>query len=364
MPFLRFLSFAFGLYIVFIALRSAIRTFLLPRAAPDGVTRIAFRGLGRVFNLFMRPMRTYLERDRALAYYAPIGLLVLLATWLAIIAIGYTLMFWALEVQILGLNPWEAAFTVSGSSLFTLGTATVETLFQKILTFSEAATGPLLIALLIGYMPTIYGAFSKREALVNLLEVRAGSPPSAVDLIVRYHRLRRLEEIQEMWVPWEAWFSELEETHTSLPMLNFFRSPIPEHSWVNAAGAVLDAAAIVVSTIDVPFDVKGPLCIRAGYTALRRIADYFRISYNPDPRPDDPITVTRAEFDFACEQLLLEGVPLKPDRDQAWRGYAGWRVNYDIVLLALAGLTAAPPAPWSSPELREQRRPPLTGRGS
>ncbi|MBI3242079.1 MAG: hypothetical protein HYZ49_07290 [Chloroflexi bacterium] len=364
MVFLRLLTFLVGLYIIFVTLRSVVRTFLLPRAAPDPVTRIVFLGLRRVFDALIRRMKTYLQRDRLLAYYAPVGLLILLATWLAIIAIGYTLMFWALEVQIPGLNSWEAAFTVSGSSLFTLGTATVETLPQKIATFTEAAIGPLLIALLIGYLPTIYGAFSKREALVNLLEIRAGSPPSAVDLIVRYHRLRRLEEIQEMWVPWEAWFSELEETHTSLPMLNFFRSPIPEHSWVNAAGAVLDAAALVVSTVDIPFDVKGPLCIRAGYTALRRIADYFRIPYNPDPKPDEPISVTRAEFDFACEQLTLEGVPLKPDRDQAWGDYAGWRVNYDTALLALAKLTAAPPAPWTSPELREQRRPPLSGRGS
>jgi hypothetical protein len=364
MLFLHFLAFAFGAYIVVLTALSAVRTFLLPRAAPDPIAGIVFRGLRFIFELWSRPQRSYTERDRVLAYFSPVGLLVLLAMWLALALIGYTFMFWALDVQIPGLNPWEAAFTVSGSSLFTLGYATVETLPQKILTFSEAAIGPLLIALLIGYMPTIYGAFSRREALVNLLEIRAGSPPSAVVIITRYHRLRQLPDIHEMWVPWEAWFSEIEETHTSLAMLNFLRSPVPEHSWVNAAGAVLDAAALVVSTVDIPWNVQGPLCIRAGYIALRRIADFFDIAYDPDPKPADPISVTRAEFDFACEQLLLEGVPLKPDRDQAWRDYAGWRVNYDAALLALARLTAAPPAPWTSPEMREQRRPPLTGRGS
>jgi len=290
--------------------------------------------------------------------------LTLLALWLVLVLTGYTLMYWALEVEVAGFEPWVAAFTLSGSSLFTLGYALAQTVPQKILTFSEAAIGPLLIALLIGYMPTIYGAFSKREALVDLLEIRAGSPPSAVDMIVRYHRLRRLEEISSTWEQWEAWFSELAETHTSLAMLNFFRSPVPEHSWVNASGAVLDAAALVVSTVDMPYHANGPLCIRAGYTSLRRIADFFRIPYDPDPKPEDPISVTRAAFDHACQILEQENVPLKPDRDQCWRDFAGWRVNYDTVLLALARLTMAPPAPWSSPEMPEQSRPPLAGRGS
>jgi hypothetical protein len=361
---LRILSFVLGLCIVSVTLRSAVRTYLLPRPAPDEVTRIAFRGLRRVFDFFLNRLSTYEERDRLLAYFSPLGMLALLALWLALVLTGYTFMYWALEVEVLGFEPWVAAFTLSGSSLFTLGYALAQTVPQKILTFSEAAMGPLLIALLIGYMPTIYGAFSKRESLVNMLEIRAGSPPSAVDMIARFRRLRQLEEISETWQQWEAWFSEIEETHTSLPMLNFFRSPVPEHSWVNAAGAVLDAAAIVASTVDIPYHVNGPLCIRAGYTALRRIADYFRIPYDPDPKPDDPISVTRAAFDHACEILELEAVPLKKDRDQCWRDFAGWRVNYDTVLLALARLTMAPPAPWSSPEMPEQSRPPTFGRGS
>ena len=359
MPIVRFLVFVFGAAIVLITLRSAVRTYLLPRAAPDGVTRVTFRTLRRLFDLRALPIKTYPERDRVFAYYGPVALLVLLTAWLILVLLGYMSMFWAA-----GVEPWSRAFAVSGSSLFTLGFETVDTLPQKVLAFTEAALGPLLIALLIGYMPTIYGAFSKREALVNLLEVRAGSPPSAVDLIVRYHRLHRIERINEMWAAWETWFAELEETHTSLAMLNFFRSPIPEHSWVTAAGAVLDAASLVVSTVDVPFNVQAPLCIRGGYIALRRIADFFRIPYNPDPKPDDPISLSRAQFDHACELLTLEGVPLVADRDQAWRDFAGWRVNYDVTLLALARLTLAPPAPWSSPEMPEQRRPPLYGQGS
>jgi hypothetical protein len=358
-PLFQGMAFFVGAWVVYLALRSALRTYLLPRPAPDPVTRLPFLILRMVFGWRAKSLTTYLERDAALAYYGPVGILLLLAVWLTLILFGYMAMFWAL-----GVEPWSRAYAVSGSSLFTLGFEGVETLPQKTLAFTEATLGPLLIALLIGYMPTIYGAFSKREALVNLLEIRAGSPPSAVIIISRFQRLTQLSDIHQMWEPWEAWFSELEETHTSLAMLTFFRSPVPAHSWVNASGAVLDAAALTLSTVDLPFDVRAALCIRGGYIALRRIADFFSIPYNPDPKPDEAISLTRAQFDRAREILHLEGVPLKLDADQAWRDFAGWRVNYDAVLLALARLTMAPPAPWSSPDMPDQVRPPLVGRDS
>jgi hypothetical protein len=167
-------------------------------------------------------------------------------------------------------------------------------------------------------------------------------------MILRYQRIHGLDRLTELWIEWERWFADIEESHTSLAALVFFRSPQPDHSWVTAAGAVLDAAALIRSTVDVPRDAQADLCIRAGYLALRRIADFFKIPYNANPRPDDPISISRTEFDAACDELMRNGVPLKADRDQAWRDYAGWRVNYDTALLALATLTMAPYAPWSS----------------
>jgi hypothetical protein len=206
-----------------------------------------------------------------------------------------------------------------------------------------------MVALLIAYLPTMYNAFQQRELAVTMLEVRAGSPPSAVEMIIRFHRLHSLENLHGLWESWETWFAQIEESHTSLAALVFFRSPQPDHSWVTASGAVLDAASLMRSTVDVPADTQADLCIRAGYLALRRIADFFGVAYNSAARfPDDPISITRVEFDAACSQLAAAGVPLTPDRDQAWQDFAGWRVNYDRVLLALAGLTMAPYAPWSS----------------
>jgi hypothetical protein len=260
------------------------------------------------------------------------------------VTIGYTAMFWSS-----GINSWKQAFTVSGSSLLTLGFAHGETLLQTILAFTEATIGLILVALLIAYLPTMYGAFSKREVAVNLLAVRAGTPPSAIEMLLRFQRIHTLEQLHEQWETWERWFAELEESHTSLAPLVFFRSPVPNQSWVTASGAILDAAALSLSTIDMPWDPQAALCIRAGYLALRRVADYFQVKYNPNPHfPDDPISISRQEFNLACNRLAQQGITIKDDQDLAWQDFAGWRVNYDTVLLELARLTMAPKAPWSN----------------
>jgi hypothetical protein len=116
-----------------------------------------------------------------------------------------------------------------------------------------------------------------------------------------------------------------------------------------AAGTVLDAASIWSSCVSPPETrAAGGIAIRGGFIALRRIADFFGIAYDPDPQPDDPISITREEFDEAYRSLAEAGVPVQADTDQAWVDFAGWRVNYDTVLLALAEITMAPYAPWTS----------------
>jgi hypothetical protein len=194
----------------------------------------------------------------------------------------------------------------------------------------------------------MYSAFSRRESAVTLLEVRAGNPPSAVEMLLRFYRIHGLDRLEEQWRLWETWFADIQESHTSLPALVFFRSPLPQHSWVNAAGTILDTASLTLAVVDIAHDPQADLCIRAGYLALRHIAGFFRVVYDPNPRPTDPISITRQQFDEACLKLEQGGIPLKPDRDKAWRDFAGWRVNYDTVLLALTRLTMAPDAPWTS----------------
>jgi hypothetical protein len=309
-----------------------------------------------LFQLRMRRSWDYERRDYVMAFYAPVSLLTLLLVWMALVTVGYTLMYWGLDGGLV------TSFELSGSSVFTLGFFRGAHLPATVLSYTEAAIGLILLAMLITYLPSIYNAFSRREAAVAALEVRAGSPPSATEMLWRYWVIGRWNQIGEVWSRWEDWFVDIEETHTSFPALVFFRSPQPDHSWVTAGGAVLDAAGLYSAAIEGPHDAQADITIRAGYLALRRIADFFGIPYDPDPRPDDPVSITRSEFDEAYQRLADAGLPVKPDTDQAWRDFAGWRVNYDAVLLTLAGLTMAPYAPWSADRSLRGYRPPLLPR--
>jgi hypothetical protein len=351
---LHIVVFTIGGSLVAGTLFSALQTFVVPRSTQDWLTRAVFLIVRAVFNVFMKPVKTYAGRDRIMAFYAPVALLLLVPTWYVMILSGYTLMFWGLGVPTL-----FDAFRDSGSSLLTLGFAVIEGFPRQTLSFSEAGIGLIMVALLIAYLPTIYSAFSRREAAVTLLEVRAGNPPSAAEMLRRYFRIHGPERLTDVWKIWEGWFADIEESHTSLPALVFFRSPQPDHSWVTSAGAVLDAAALMQSTVDFPYDAQASLCIRAGFLTLRRISDLFAILYDPNPKRGDPISISRAEYDLVVSELEKAGIPIKTDRDLAWLDFAGWRVNYDAVLIALAAITMAPPAPWTGTRELEYHLPKL-----
>lgn len=324
---------------------SALRTFVLPRAANTFLTRFVFFTIRRAFDKVVRRLEPYERQDAVMALFAPVGLLALPVAWLMLMFAAYAAIFWALDPAV----GWQLALDESGSSLLTLGFRAPPGFGARLVGFTEAALGLTLVALLITYLPSIYAAFSKREASVQKLDVRAGTPPSAVTMVIRFQRIGWIGRLDELFASWEDWFVELGETHTSLAALVFFRSPRPGQSWVTAAGCVLDAAAITSSTIDVGHRTPdADLCIRAGFLSLRNIAVYLGIPFDPDPRPGDPISITKDEFLDAYRHLQSEGVPVRPDPEECWIGYAGWRVNYDTVLLGLAAVTMAPTSPWSS----------------
>ncbi len=342
--FLNTLAFAGGLALVIGTLLSAVRSTVLPRGAPSLISHLSNSGVRGAFRLWVGRSATYERRDRVMAMLGPVSLLALLATWLVLIMAGYTLMYLAVTDR-----GFTQAVELSGSSVFTLGTTTEHRLGPLVLTYSEAGLGLLLVALLITYLPSIYGAFSRRENGVALLQVRAGNPPMAATMLIRYHRIEESQyRLTELWRQWEAWFADIEETHSTFPILAFFRSPHPERSWITSAGALLDGASFWAGAIEHPKDPDVQLCIRSGYLALRRISDMFNVAYDPDPPSDGPISVSREEWDDALEEMAEAGLPVLPDRDKAWEAWRGWRVNYDAVLLNLARLVEAPPTPWVS----------------
>lgn len=336
---------------------AALKTFVVPRALAVPFARVLWVASRRVFLwLAARAARRGGEpaRDHVLALYAPVTLMVMLGSWLAVLLASYTAIFLGLDDRSL-----RQAFELSGSSLFTLGFARPTDAPSVAVAFTEASLGVGLVAVFVTYLPSIYAAFGRREAAVALLEARADSPPSAETMLVRMHRTGMVDHLDEMWGRWEEWFVDLDESHTSLVSLPFFRSPQAERSWVTAAGAVLDAAALSLAVVDRPNVPAAHYMLRSGFVSLRRISDSFEIPYDPSPSPGDPISVTRTEFDACCDRMAAAGVPLKADRDRAWRDFSGWRVNYDAVLLGLAGLTSAPRGVWSSDRAPADVTPPI-----
>ncbi len=352
---LHVLVFIIGLVIVLATLLSAISTFVLPRSARSQLNRLVFGLLRRLFEFIFRFVKSYERRDAAMAYYAPIALMSLVPTWYVLISIGYSLMYWAL-----GAGDYFFTLRLSGSSLLTLGFIPPEGYFVTILVFSESVLGLILVGLLIAYLPTMYSAFSRREQAVNLLEVRAGNPPNPFDMLSRFHRIHGLDQLGDYWKSWEVWFADVEESHTTLPALVFFRSPRADNSWITSAGAILDTAALTLSSVDIPYEPSAALSIRAGFLAFRNIADFFDISYPVSPTyPTTPISIKREEYDEVIHKLEEAGVPIKEDREKAWNDFAGWRVNYDRVLLVLCTLVMAPQAAWSSDRAPRFKNPPL-----
>lgn len=360
MMFLRVLASVAGVVIVVTTLLTAVRTLVVPRAESVGLTRSVFSILRKVFDglAWLRADPRWV--DRVMSLYAPVGLLTLPLVWLALMFLGFALLFWASG------EPLVRAFDVSGSSLLTLGFTKPDSGLGIALAFIGAALVlAIVVLLLVTYLPTLNAAFADREKRVVLLEARAGAPATGVEFVERMWRIRGLGALDPVWEAWEEWFAQTQASHTSLPALAFFRSQRSDQSWVTAAGAVLDAAALFVACVDhhelfrrehpgveVPSGpVREPnaeLCIRGGYLCLRDIATYFRIDFDGQPRPDDPIAVARDEFDVAWDRLAQAEVPLVGDPDEAWRAFAGWRVNYETPLLAIANLVVAPEAPWTA----------------
>lgn len=202
---------AAGIFIIWRTMISGIRTFVLPRGVNDRLALFLYLIVLRLFRSRAAREVTYEGRDRVMAMFAPTALIMLPMMWFALMLIAFGLIYWAL-----GEPHLSDALMISGYSLTTLGYRSSGVLARDILEFTEALFGLILIGLLISYLPTMYSAFSRRESLVTLLDVRAGSPPSAVEALSRAHRIRSLDTLEELFQQWEVWFAELQESHTSL----------------------------------------------------------------------------------------------------------------------------------------------------
>ncbi len=354
----RWVAAACGALLVLTAWSSVIGTLIVPRLVGSWLTRWADMVVLAAYRLLTRGVADYKTRDRILATQAAAILLTQLAAWLGIIFAGFTLVLWPFAGR--GL---AAAFTDAGSSVFTLGFAEPQGTAPAALVFAAAATGLVIVALQIGYLPTLYSAFNRRETEVALLNARAGVPAWGPELLSRTHYafdsgVSTLDTLPELYTRWERWAADVAESHTTYLPLVRFRSPLRLSSWVTSLLAVLDSAAMILALApEHAPTVPARLCLRGGFQCFRRIARAMGLQMPEEADPEAGISLTYEEFLEGVEQLRQVGFDMTRDPSDAWPDFVGWRVNYERAAYAIAAAVDAVPARWSGP--RRQPTPPI-----
>jgi hypothetical protein len=345
----RIVVFLLGLAITLGTLSSAIKSTVLPGRKKVRLARFVFRNTFRLFRLASRRARGAVLRGEILDLYAPISIMLLPLTWVVLLIIGNSAMFWAVGAASLGRG-----LTLSGAALTTEGFFAPQGTFETILYIVAGIVGLAIVGLLITFLPTSYSIYAQREQEVTRVSFRFGTPPSGVKVIEQAYRSGLAQDLDELWHGWEEWFTAMYESHLSNMQVIFYRSSQPGTSWVTTAGAILDACALFSSTVDRQDEPWLKLCFQAGCHTLVDIAAVVHSIADMELAPGEVLHVTQAEFEIACEQLSDAEVPLKADRGASWLAFVVLRSQYDAALLSLAQLVYAPPAPWSS-DRRPQR---------
>jgi hypothetical protein len=343
------LGFAVGLFVVTSTLLSVVGTLVVARGVNSPISRVVDRALDAGFHQLARRVRSFERRDRILAWQSPLSLLTRLAVWLGLLVAGFALLL------LPSLNgSAAAAFTHAGSSMFTLGYAAPTGTGSTTLEYLAAFTGLVVIGLQVGYLPTLYAAFNRRETEVTLLTSRAGVPAWGPEILARTRW--GIEDgdipllLEELFTTWERWAAEVAESHTTYLTLARMRSPRPLSHWLTSLIAVMDAAAmhLALAPSREP-KLAARLSLRMGFVAIEQIATFMRLPVPDDPDPDGPVAVSFDEFRAATAMLREVGYPIEQTDEQAWPHFRGWRANYDTVALLLACQLDAPPALWTGP---------------
>jgi hypothetical protein len=343
------LGFAGGVFVVIGTLSSLIGTLVVPRSINSRISRLVERALDAVFLQLARRVRSFVRRDRILAWQSPLALLLRLAVWLGLLVAGFALLLLPSMGGHLG-----QAFSAAGSSMFTLGYAAPVGTGSATLEYLAAFVGLVVIGLQVGYLPTYYSAFNRRETEVTLLASRAGVPAWGPEVLART-RWGIDDDVtsgllQELFTSWQRWAAEVAESHTTYLSLARLRSPRPLSHWLVALIAVMDAAALHLAlTPSREPKLDSRLALRMGFVAVEQIAKSMRLLVPDEPDPDRPISVSFDEFRAATAMLRELGYPIERTDEQAWPHFRGWRANYDTAALLLACKLDAPPALWTGP---------------
>jgi len=244
-----------GTVIVAVILWEAFETVVLPRrvARQFRLTRAFYVSTWRPWKFIARQIPSKKPRETFLGVFGPLSLLVLFVVWAAFLIFGFGLLYWSAAARKDPLlSNFHTSLYMSGTTFFTLGLGDVtpHTTVERVLAVVESGLGFGFLALVLSYLPVIYQAFSRREVNIVLLDARAGSPPTAAELLRRHNGPHGFDALQRLFRDWERWSAELLESHISYPVVSYFRSQHTNESWLGALTAILDASALLIVGVD------------------------------------------------------------------------------------------------------------------
>ena len=255
--FMRYFVLIAGLVCLAEVLVDAFQTIILPRRPSNRlrISRLFLTATWVPWRTIARRMPQTRARESFLSYFGPLSLLLLVAVWAAGLIAGFGILYHGLGTPFFDAHAkggWETDLYVSGTTLFTLGLGDVVPLSAtaRLLIALEGGMGLAFVAGVIGYLPVLYGAFSRRELSIILLDARAGSPPTAMELLRRHGGPSGEAALHALLIEWERWSAELLESHISYPQLCFFRSQHDNQSWLGALVAILDTCALLIATVE------------------------------------------------------------------------------------------------------------------
>jgi Ion channel len=289
------------------------------------------------------------RRENLLTVFGPLSLLLLIGLWALGLIVSFALLHWGLGSQLQdshGASGFGVDLYMSGTTFVTLGLGDVTppTSVGRLLTVLESGMGFAFLALVIGYVPLISQAFSRREVSISMLDARAGSPPTAARLLCRHSDEGR-EDLLELLRNWERWSAELLESHISFPVLSYFRSQHDNQTWVAALTTILDVCALIVARIDEQPITMARLTFAMARHAVLDLCAVFRLE--PAPPPSDRLP---AAEDKRLESILsAAGLRLRSDEASVAK-FMSLRSTYEPYVHALSNFLSMPLPPWVPPE--------------
>lgn len=352
---MRTLTLLAGIACLVAILLDAFKTIILPRRATGRfrITRIFYIITWKPWSFVAQRIRNQRNREAVFSFYGPLSLILLLVVWAGGLIIGFALIYYALGSPFNDITQGPGFRTdlyVSGTTIFTLGLGDVtpHSPWSRVLTILEAGTGFGFLAAVMGYFPVLYGAFSRREVSISLLDARAGSPPTAAELLRRHAYEGADQALTLLLVEWERWSAELLESHISYPLLCYFRSQHTNQSWISALTSILDTCALLIAGVRGHEARQAQLTFAMARHAVVDLAQIFSLT----PVKDASDRLPPERFEVLHNTLCESGVSVCRDGKSIDR-LRHMRGLYEGYAAALSNYLHMPLPPWITTELHK-----------